>query len=93
MIQSTPAGAKVYVSGESVGETPYRYSDTKTVGSCTPIKLEKSGHQTFETDLCRNEEADIGAIVAGVFFLFPFLWTMKYKATHMYELKTGTSTP
>jgi hypothetical protein len=36
---------------------------------------------------CRNEEADVGAIIGGIFFLFPFLWTMKYKPGRLYELE------
>lgn len=45
--------------------------------------------------LVRNERADAGAIVGGVFLLFPFLWTMKYDPEHTYELRTanGNSQP
>lgn len=86
MIESSPSGAKVYINGESVGETPYKHRDTKIVGSNNAVKLEKEGFQTFETYFSRNEEADVGAIIGGIFFLVPFLWTMKYKPTHSYEL-------
>ncbi len=86
MIESIPSGAKVYTDGEYLGETPYPYKDTKIVGSCTSIELKKEGYEPFVTNLCRNEQADVGAIIAGVFFLVPFLWTMKYKPTHDYEL-------
>jgi hypothetical protein len=48
--------------------------------------LEKEGYEPLNTIFSRNEEVDPGAIVGGVFFLFPFLWTMKYKPTHNYEL-------
>ena len=86
MIQSEPSGAKVYLDGEPVGHTPYTHSDTKIVGTCMTVRLEKDGYDTFNTSICRNEEADAGAIVGGIFLLFPFLWTMKYKPTHTYEL-------
>lgn len=78
LIQSNPSGAKVYLNGESVGTTPYTHEDTKIVGSVTNVKLEKEGYESLNTSFSRNEQADAGAIVGGVFLLFPFLWTMKY---------------
>ena len=86
IIQSNPSGAKVYLNGEVVGNTPYTHSDTKIVGSTTYVKLEKEGYNPLNTTFSRNEEADVGAIIGGVFLLFPFLWTMKYKPFRTYEL-------
>ena len=86
MIQSTPSGAKVYLNEENVGKTPYSHTDTKIVGSTTTVRLEKEGYETKNTSFSRNEQADVGAIIGGVFVLVPFLWTMKYKPTHTYEL-------
>ena len=91
MIESNPSGAQVYISEEHVGKTPYSYKDTKIAGSCTTLKLKKEGYETFQTNLCRNEQADVGAIIAGFFFLVPFLWTMKYKPTHHYDLTPITN--
>lgn len=87
LIESRPSGAKVYLNGEYVGETPYSHSDTKIVGSATAVRLEKEGYETFNTSFSRNENADVGAIIGGIFFLFPFLWTMKYKPVRTYELR------
>lgn len=86
MINSVPPGAKLYMNGEVVGTTPYAHRDTKIVGSTTSLKLEKEGYEPFYSVLSRDEEADIGAIIGGVLILIPFLWTMKYKPTHTYEL-------
>ncbi len=86
MIQSEPNGAKVYLNGGTVGKTPYTMRDTKIIGSCTAVRIEKDGYETFNTAICRNEKADVGAIICGFFVLVPFLWTMKYKPTHSYEL-------
>ena len=98
LIQSTPSKSKVYINGEFMGETPYTYSDSKILGSSVSIKIEKEGYHPLMTNMTRNEEADLGAIIGGVFFLVPFLWTMKYKPSHSFELKpmgegvaTGTS--
>lgn len=87
LIQSDPSGAKVYMNGEYKGVTPLTYSDTKIVGSVTHLTLEKEGYEPFQTFLSRNESADVGAIIGGIFFLVPFLWTMKYNPVHTYELR------
>ncbi len=87
LISSAPSGAEVYLNGEKMGKTPYSHTDTKIVGTCTTLRLEKEGYETFTTVFCRNEEADVGAIIGGVLFLFPFLWTMKYKPGRLYELE------
>jgi hypothetical protein len=85
-IQSNPSGAKVYLNGEPVGTTPYTHQDTKIAGSTTTVKLEKEGYEPFNTSFSRNEEADVGAIIGGILVWVPFLWTMKYKPIHTYEL-------
>ncbi|MFP4090498.1 MAG: PEGA domain-containing protein [Cyclobacteriaceae bacterium] len=87
MIQSSPDNAKLYLNGEPVGTTPYRHSDKRIVGSTNEVRLEKEGYETLITSFSRDEEVDVGAIIGGIFFLFPFLWTMKYKPTHTYEMK------
>jgi len=87
LIKSSPEGAKVYIENAYVGVTPYTYSDTKIVGSTTYIRLEKDGYEPLSTTFSRNEKADVGAIIGGVFVLFPFLWTMKYNPERVYDLQ------
>ncbi len=91
MIQSIPSGAKVYIDGQPVGTTPYRHSDTKIVGSLTNVELQMEGFEPYYASFSRSEQADVGAIVGGIFFLVPFLWTMGYNPTHTYELYPATS--
>jgi hypothetical protein len=86
LMQSIPTGAKLYMDGEPVGTTPYAHTDTKIVGSTTPFRMVLDGYQDYNGMLKRNEEANVGAIIGGVFLLFPFLWTMDYKPSHTYEL-------
>lgn len=86
IIQSYPSGANIYINNEPVGTTPYKYRDTKVVGSVNYVRLEMNGYEPLDTYFARDEEVDVGAVVGGVFFLFPFLWTMGYKPTHTYEL-------
>ncbi|HJV79063.1 MAG TPA: PEGA domain-containing protein [Paludibacter sp.] len=86
MIVSNPPDAKLYLDGEFVGKTPYKHRDSKIVGSSTLVKIEKEGYAPLVTEFSKNEEADIGAIIGGIFVWVPFLWTLKYKQTHNYEL-------
>jgi len=86
-IQSIPPGAKVYINDELSGETPFNYSDTKIIGSTSSIRIEKSGFKPFSTFIQRTEEVDAGPVVCG--FIFTpvwWLWAMKYKPVHIYEL-------
>lgn len=87
LIQSNPSGAKVYMNEEYMGVTPLSYSDTKIVGSTTSLRIEKEGFEPLYTYLTRNEEVDAGAIIGGLLVWVPFLWTMKYKPVHNYELR------
>lgn len=86
LIQTGPKGAKVYLNGEPVGTTPYTHTDTKILGSVNYLKIEKEGYETLNTTFSRDEAVDVGAIVGGIFVLVPFLWTLKYKPVHNYEL-------
>jgi PEGA domain/Short C-terminal domain len=87
LIDSTPSGADVYMDSQRKGTTPYSYSDTKIVGSATPITLKKDGFENLNVTLVRNERADVGAIIGGCIALVPFLWTMQYDPIHNYELQ------
>lgn len=87
LIESVPNGAKLYLNGEYAGVTPYNYTDTKIVGSTTMVRLEKEGYETLNAAFSRNESVDVGAIIGGLLVWVPFLWTMKYKPVHTYELK------
>jgi len=86
MIQSIPSGAKVYLNGEIQGITPYKHKDTKITGSTTSVLLKKEGYAPFNTSFSRNEKISAGAIIGGCIVWVPFLWTMKYKPAHTYEL-------
>jgi hypothetical protein len=94
VIQSNPSGAKLYLNSSYVGTTPFKHTDTKIVGTTTFVRLEKEGYESLNTSFSRNEQADVGAIIGGVFVLFPFLWTMKYDPSRTFELTAaGTTIP
>jgi len=93
IIQSQPSGAKLYLNGEPVGNTPYTMTDTKMIGSITTVRLEAPGYETTNTTITRNEEFDVGPCIGGMFVLVPFLWIFKYKPTHTFELKPAGGAP
>jgi hypothetical protein len=87
LIQTVPDKAQLFVNEQPVGNSPYRMTDTKIIGSNTEIRIEKEGYETYYTEISRMEEPDPGPIVGG-FLLCPifWLWGAKYKAVHTYYL-------
>nr|WP_321356912.1 PEGA domain-containing protein [uncultured Draconibacterium sp.] len=86
MIQSVPSAAKVFLDDQYVGDTPYKMTDTKIVGTETDVVLKMEGYEDLNTSIKRNEKADVEAIIGGVFVLVPFLWVMEYNPVHEYTL-------
>lgn len=87
LIRSIPDGAKIYVDGEPVGVTPYEHYDTKIVGSRTNIKLVLDGYEDLHARITRDEDIDVGALIGGCLLPpIPWLWIMKYKPQHTYEM-------
>jgi hypothetical protein len=87
LLQTVPDGAKVYVNDELGGETPFTMVDNKIIGTSTVLRFEKPGYKSFSTVISKTEEIDPGPIVCG--FIFTpvwWLWAMKYKPVHTYEL-------
>ena len=89
MIQTQPSGADVYLDGVKAGKSPQQMTNDKTIIECTNIRIEKEGYETINTEICRNEEIDMGPIIAGLFIWLPFLWAMKYEPVHSYELQVA----
>ena len=87
MIETQPKGAKVFVDNMYIGNSPVVMQDYKFATSTTYLRLEKEGYETVQTTICRDEQIDIGAAIAGVFFLYPWLWIFEYKPIHTFMLK------
>jgi hypothetical protein len=86
IIDSIPSDANLYINGEYVGKTPYKHRDTKIVGSVNTVRLEKEKFEVYKSSFAKDEQLAIGPLIGGIFFLFPYLWIMKYKKGHLYEL-------
>ncbi len=88
-IRSAPSEAKVYLDGRLLGTTPVRYSDTAVSGSTKNVILKKEGYKD-KSAIIRKENVKIGPIIGGLFFLFPFIWTLGYPDEYTFELESGT---
>jgi hypothetical protein len=93
VLQSQPSGARVFLNNVPVGVTPYTMTDANIVGTTTQVRLEYPGYQPLITYIVRNEELDPLALIGGCILLVPFLWVMKYSATHYYQLQPGGAPP
>jgi hypothetical protein len=87
VLQTQPTGARVSINGIVVGQTPYTLTDTKIVGSTTPVRFELPGYAPLDIVLSRNEEVDVLPLIGGFICLVPFLWVMRYSSFHVYQMQ------
>jgi hypothetical protein len=86
MINSEPPGASLFIDNQYVGATPYQHVDDKISFSTTMVRMEMDGYEPLVTTFSRDEQIDPGAIIGGLLFWFPFLWTFKYDPSHTYTM-------
>jgi len=86
MIKSNPSGAKLYLDGNYKCVTPCTHSDKTLMGTSKTILLKKEGYQHFAGSI-KREEAQVGPIIAGVFFVIPFLWALGYPDEYNFEME------
>ena len=84
--ESTPSGAKVYLDGELIGETPLEVKLSNFIGNPYVLELKKDGYPTFKTSI--NKEPKVGPILVGACtgFLPALLWCYGPKSSYSYEL-------
>ena len=89
-IESSPAGAEVYINDQFACRTPCMYSTPATeLKEHTPIRVERGGYETVESELQTKILA--GRIIAGFFTvgLVPlFKWPHSYHSVHRYTLRS-----
>ncbi len=85
VIRSSDPNSRIYVNGEYMGTGEAYYSDEKVAFSRNKVEIRKEGCRTDYHSFRRNEEADLGAIVGGIFLTVPFLWVTEYKPHRAYE--------
>lgn len=86
LIKTNPSHAKVYVDGRLIGTSPVTYRDTAISGATKTVLLKKEGYEDT-TNMIRKEDVKVGPIIGGIFFLFPFIWTLGYPDYYTFELE------
>ena len=91
MVDGEPIeGAKVYVDGQLIGETPTTAKLSNAVWEDPSITIKADGYRQLNTGL--KKEAKAGPIVGGILLLWPmFLWCYGPKANQNFELEPATS--
>jgi len=87
VIRSSDPDARIYVNGEYLGTGRARYSDQKVAFSRNEVEIRKDGCRPEYHSFRRSEEADVGAIIGGIFFTVPYLWGLEYKRRHNYDFQ------
>lgn len=83
-IESDPQGAKVYINGDYLGETPLQETLSNFIGNNYTIRLEKSGYRTLVRVL--DKEGKILEATAGYFLLVPLLWVYGPKSYYYFTM-------
>jgi hypothetical protein len=86
MIKSNPPSAKLYLDGQYKCETPCTHSDSAASGTSKTVLLKKEAYKDF-TGTIRKEETQVGPIIGGIFFLFPFIWMLGYPSEYTFEME------
>ena len=86
LIKSNPPGAKLYLDGQDLGETPYTYSDKAAAGTMRTVKLKKEGYKDFNGTI-KREKLSVGALIGGIFLLVPLIWILEYPPEYNFEME------
>ena len=86
VIKSNPPGAKLYLNGQSMGETPYTYADRAAAGTMRTVTLKYEGYKDFNGTI-KREQLSVGALIGGIFLLIPFIWILEYPPLYNFEME------
>ncbi|PCI82127.1 MAG: PEGA domain-containing protein [SAR86 cluster bacterium] len=87
VIRSSDPESRIYVNGEYMGTGRAVYTDQKVAFSKNDVEIRKDGCVAENYSFRRSEEADVGAIIGGIFLTVPFLWVTEYKPHHGYDFE------
>jgi hypothetical protein len=85
-IRSVPSGAKVYLNGEYVGETPLVHEDMEIAGSSKKVKLTHEGYHD-QVGTIRKEELKVLPLIIGLCVIVPLLWVTGYPDEYSFTLE------
>ena len=85
-IRSVPSGAKVFLDGQYIGDTPVVYEDHEIAGSSKKVVLKHDGYRD-QVGTIRKEELKIFPLVAGLIVLIPLFWVTGYAEEYHFTLE------
>src|SRR5215471_17174267 len=85
-IRSEPSGAKVYLDGQYIGETPVVHQDQDIAGTDKAVRLTHDGYRD-QVGTIRKDELKIMPLVVGLIVLVPLLWVTGYPAEYYFILE------
>lgn len=85
IIKTNDPDVNIYVNGKHKGKGSAVHTDMKMSWLSSKVRLQKDGCQDNFEEFSKNEQLDILPLISGFIFIFPFLWTMKYKAVRQYN--------
>ena len=86
LIKSNPPGAKLQVDGQSVGETPYFYTDKAVAGTTKGIILKKEGYKEVNSAI-KREKLSVPILIGGIFLIVPLAWVLEYPSQYNFEME------
>jgi hypothetical protein len=85
-IRSSPSGAKVYLDGQYIGDTPVVHEDMDIAGTSKKVVLKHDGYRD-QVGTIRKEELKIFPLVAGLIVLIPLFWVTGYAEEYHFILE------
>jgi hypothetical protein len=85
-IRSDPSGAKVYLDGQYIGETPVVHEDMDIAGTNKKVVLKHDGYRD-QVGTIRKEDLKILPLITGLFVVVPLLWVTGYQEEYHFILE------
>jgi len=86
LIKSNPPEAKIQVEGQSVGETPYFYTDKAVAGTTKSVILKKEGYKEVNGYI-KREKLSVPILIGGIFLIVPLVWVLEYPSQYNFEME------
>jgi hypothetical protein len=86
VIKSNPPGAKLYLEGRLLGETPYTYSDMAVSTTKREVTLKKEGYKDINSWI-KREQLSLGVLIAGIFLMVPLIWVLEYPQQYSFDME------
>lgn len=83
---STPMGAKLFINGDYIGETPIVYDDAYSLPKRLHVQLQKDGYEELDMYLDKQMSYPMGAGIANPYFFAMTFWAWKLDNDYRFDL-------